>query len=106
MKRNNEDRITIHNLATKRGGGLAGWPFFRIDIEFTLPESADFLAAGRHAARRKNTYYYNEYITSTPVTEAVLIELRKMKRNPARAYRTAAPFYFMALLNSLDNFRE
>lgn len=54
-------------------------------------------------SNKKREYKYKEYITSTPVTEAILAELRKIKRKPTHSYKTTTPYYFIKLLEALDN---
>ena len=60
---------------------------------------------GRDALERTKagTCRYNQYITRTPVTMAVLHELHAMVKDPSHGYKTTAPYYFAKLLITLDN---
>lgn len=54
--------------------------------------------------RKKNTYKFHEYFTYTPVTRGILLELKKMQKDPNHSHKTIPDQYLAHLLKSLSNF--
>ena len=54
--------------------------------------------------RKGNKYTYQEYFTYTPVTKAILSELKKMQKDPDHSFRVVPEQYLSSLIRSLSLF--
>lgn len=54
--------------------------------------------------KRGNEYAFSEYFSSTPVTESIVAEIKKMKRNSKYTVKTIREQYLANLLISLARF--
>lgn len=55
-------------------------------------------------SRKKNSYRFNEFFTYTPVTRAILSELKKIQKDSNHSHKTIPEQYLANLLESLSYF--